>query len=143
MNDLAAACIRPQIANIEVTRRRPASRFVKGSTPTLNQTSRRPSSDPRAASSPAARFANAWRPTSLPVPTVQLAPQLEPPPCPSQERVARYNVMYERLVRQLQGVPEFQIPPYNPRVRPVKDSLQIHLQVVEDHAPSLRHRFPP
>jgi len=65
MNDLAAACIRPQIANIE-------------------------------------------------------------------ERVERYNEMYERIVGQLNDIEEFEIPPYNPRVRPVKDSLQINLRMTPD-----------
>lgn len=40
-------------------------------------------------------------------------------------RVARYNAMYARIVSQLEDVPEFEIPPYNARVRPVQDSLQV------------------
>jgi hypothetical protein len=39
--------------------------------------------------------------------------------------VARYNKMYARIVSQLEDVPEFEIPPYNARVRPVQDSLQV------------------
>jgi len=49
-----------------------------------------------------------------------------------EQRIARYNEMYERITSQIADVPEFDIPPYDERVRPVKDSLQINLQMSDE-----------
>lgn len=44
------------------------------------------------------------------------------------ERIAKYNSRYERIVSQLADEEHFYIPPIDARVRPVSDSLQIHLR---------------
>ena len=45
-----------------------------------------------------------------------------------EERIEEYNHRYFAIVDQLSGCPSFHIPPIDPRVRPVCDSLQINLR---------------
>ena len=45
-----------------------------------------------------------------------------------EERIAQYNERYEAICAQLAGCEHFHIPPIDPRVRPVSDSLQINLR---------------
>jgi len=44
-----------------------------------------------------------------------------------EERVAKYNVRYQKLVEQLFGCSSIHVPGINPRVRPVCDSIQFNL----------------
>jgi len=45
-----------------------------------------------------------------------------------EDRIASYNERYERITSLLAGIDSFYIPPIDERVRPVSDSLQIHLR---------------
>jgi len=49
-----------------------------------------------------------------------------------EERIASYNERYAHICSQLAGVEHFYIPPIDERVRPVSDSLQIHLRGLSD-----------
>jgi len=54
-----------------------------------------------------------------------------------EERVAKYNVRYARIVEQLSDSPHIDVPPLDPRVRPVCDSLQFNLVDFNDEQVSL------
>jgi len=45
-----------------------------------------------------------------------------------EERIEAYNQRYERICAKLEGTDAFYIPPIDERVRPVSDSLQVHLR---------------
>jgi len=53
-----------------------------------------------------------------------IRPQLEN----LEERIEAYNTRYERICKQISGCEHFYVPPIDERVRPVSDSLQIHLR---------------
>lgn len=44
-----------------------------------------------------------------------------------EERIAKYNERYDRIVARLEESPHMDVPPLDPRVRPVCDSLQFNL----------------
>ena len=119
MSDLTASCIRPQIDNLE-------ERVAKVS-PT-HAPDRRPGfhreAAPRWTARRPARESEDGHPTPTPLAP---APAHPPPRSPPTPLTPQYNERYAAIVARLEDSPHIDVPPLDPRVRPVCDSLQFNL----------------